>query len=97
MILLLIVLGCITYVMESMRAFQYVKDRCDRLDPKAGECEPVAKPIFFKIEAVCIGVFTVEYVLRIVLVGIVPEKCWNPRTKKERSGWKRLGRTRSSR
>ena len=32
-ILLLIVLGCITYVMESMRAFQYVKDRCDRMDP----------------------------------------------------------------
>jgi hypothetical protein len=89
-ILLLIVLGCITYVMESMRAFQYVKDRCDRMDPKAGECEPVAKPIFFKIEAVCIGVFTVEYVLRIVLVGIVPEKCWNPRSKKERSGLKRL-------
>ena len=61
-ILLLIVLGCITYVMESMRAFQYVPDRCDRFDPRPGECEPRAKPIFFRIEAVCIGVFTVEYV-----------------------------------
>ena len=36
-ILLLIVLGCITYVMESMRAFQYVKDRCDRLGPEGRE------------------------------------------------------------
>ena len=89
-ILLLIVLGCITYVMESMRAFQYVPDRCDRFDPRPGECEPRAKAIFFRIEAVCIGVFTVEYVLRIVLVGIVPEKCWNPKSKKERSGLRRL-------
>ena len=89
-ILLLIVLGCITYVMESMRAFQYVKDRCDRLDPKAGECEPVASRFFQDRGRVHRRVYR-GVLLRIVLVGIVPEKCWNLRiSKKERSGLKRL-------
>jgi len=89
-ILLLIVLGCITYVMESMRAFQYVKARCDRWDPSDGECEPVAKPIFGVIEGACMLVFTAEYIMRIVLVGLVPEQCWNMKATEKNSCLKKM-------
>jgi hypothetical protein len=91
-IMSLIVLGCITYVMESMPMFNTMEDECkdsvlaDDIDikeeqqiieGKAGLCVPEPLPFFMLIESVCIYIFTVEYVLRLFTVHTVPEKVWN--------------------
>ena len=95
-IMSLIVLGCITYVMESMPMFNTMHDDCKDLvladdidiaeeqlsasetkDGKAGLCYPKPLGFFMLVEAVCIYIFTVEYVLRLLTVHTVPEKVWN--------------------
>ncbi len=63
-ILLLILLSCVAFVVETLPQFKY---------PEYGSKEGDSPPIFRQIEIVCIAAFTVEYVLRIVTVGSVPE------------------------
>ncbi|CAE7393688.1 Kcnb2, partial [Symbiodinium microadriaticum] len=42
--------------------------------PDSEICEPVAPAVFEKIEAVCIGVFTVDYGIRVITVAALPAR-----------------------
>lgn len=42
--------------------------------PNSEICEPVAPPVFEDIEAACIAMFTLDYVVRICTVGWVPSR-----------------------
>merc|ERR1712232_1093373 len=72
-IVMTIALSTVTFVMESMPEYRSRPDECDRLK-QAGlpltveACEPVPYDIFYTIEAVCIGIFTVDYLARVLTV-----------------------------
>ena len=86
----MIIMGCVTFIMETMEAFQYVPEKCDRWRPRKTECKPHALPVFGTIEAGCMLVFTAEYIVRVALVPCVPEAAWNPKPPPEtRTGFKR--------
>eukprot|EP00913_Durusdinium_trenchii_P010702 g10041.t1 len=70
-ILLTILLSTTTFILESMPSFQYRPALCDALlfagkpiTKKA--CEPVPDESFFYLEIVCICIFTVEYLARLL-------------------------------
>jgi len=65
-----IIISTVTFVMESMPEFQERSPKCQQLlaagEPLTAEaCEPVPMAFFGPIEAVCIAVFTIEYLVRI--------------------------------
>ncbi|OLP95260.1 hypothetical protein AK812_SmicGene22623 [Symbiodinium microadriaticum] len=65
-----IIISTVTFVMESMPEFQERSPKCEQLlaagEPLTAEaCEPVPMAFFSPIEAVCIAVFTIEYLVRL--------------------------------
>eukprot|EP00471_Norrisiella_sphaerica_P004424 CAMPEP_0184483106 /NCGR_PEP_ID=MMETSP0113_2-20130426/4720_1 /TAXON_ID=91329 /ORGANISM="Norrisiella sphaerica, Strain BC52" /LENGTH=506 /DNA_ID=CAMNT_0026863287 /DNA_START=174 /DNA_END=1694 /DNA_ORIENTATION=+ len=63
-ILVMILLSCIAFIVESLPRYSY---------PHYGEKPGDHPPAFHIIELVCLAVFAVEYVLRLLTVASVPE------------------------
>eukprot|EP00928_Gymnodinium_smaydae_P013925 TRINITY_DN15047_c0_g3_i3.p1 TRINITY_DN15047_c0_g3~~TRINITY_DN15047_c0_g3_i3.p1 ORF type:complete len:853 (-),score=114.02 TRINITY_DN15047_c0_g3_i3:381-2939(-) len=72
-----IAVSTVSFVLESMPAFRYRKQACAELRlanrPLTVEaCEPQPHESFFTIEAVCIVLFTIDYVVRMATIHSVP-------------------------
>eukprot|EP00929_Paragymnodinium_shiwhaense_P080561 TRINITY_DN42022_c0_g1_i1.p1 TRINITY_DN42022_c0_g1~~TRINITY_DN42022_c0_g1_i1.p1 ORF type:complete len:919 (+),score=145.64 TRINITY_DN42022_c0_g1_i1:108-2864(+) len=72
-VLLMVAIGVstVSFVLESMPEFRSTPDACFR-EKTVLNCEPVPDESFFYVEAVCIFVFTVDYVVRISTVHALP-------------------------
>eukprot|EP00929_Paragymnodinium_shiwhaense_P111773 TRINITY_DN80060_c0_g1_i1.p1 TRINITY_DN80060_c0_g1~~TRINITY_DN80060_c0_g1_i1.p1 ORF type:complete len:859 (-),score=143.81 TRINITY_DN80060_c0_g1_i1:143-2719(-) len=75
MVTLMVTLGVstITFVMESMPEFRYRPDDCEALRAAgktltASACEPRPVAEFWGVEAICIAIFTIDYVVRVLTV-----------------------------
>lgn len=86
LVLLAIAVSTVSFVMESMPDFRHRPKKCAelraaglRLTKEA--CEPKPDDIFYVIEAVCIAVFTIEYLTRVVTVHATATS--------QETGWKR--------
>lgn len=66
-----IVLSTISFVVETMPEVRTVPQSCNRNAPTITDCEPRAGPIFQEIEVVCIVVFTIDYLVRMISVPFV--------------------------
>eukprot|EP00929_Paragymnodinium_shiwhaense_P049869 TRINITY_DN25151_c0_g1_i2.p1 TRINITY_DN25151_c0_g1~~TRINITY_DN25151_c0_g1_i2.p1 ORF type:complete len:940 (+),score=147.70 TRINITY_DN25151_c0_g1_i2:115-2934(+) len=77
-IVLLVTIGISTvaFVMESMPEFRSTPAACF-VERTALNCEPVPDGWFFHVEAVCIAIFTVDYVVRIATVHAHPSSAPN--------------------
>eukprot|EP00435_Cladocopium_sp_Y103_P024395 s1962_g6.t1 len=70
-IILTILVSTTTFILESMPSFQYRPPLCEEL-LLAGQpitkiaCEPVPDESFFYLEIVCIAIFTIEYLARLL-------------------------------
>mmetsp|Transcript_17340 Transcript_17340/g.40419 ORF Transcript_17340/g.40419 Transcript_17340/m.40419 type:complete len:1117 (-) Transcript_17340:167-3517(-) len=88
-LLLTIMVSTVSFIMESMPEFRSTPFEClwhleNNLPIAAQDCEPVPEIYFSFIEAVCIIIFTVEYLLRLVTVHADPRydvcNSWLPRS-----------------
>ncbi|CAJ1351007.1 unnamed protein product [Effrenium voratum] len=66
-----ILVSTATFILESMPGFQQRPGLCDELlaahEPITKEaCEPVPDPSFYYLEVVCISIFTLEYLVRLL-------------------------------
>eukprot|EP00929_Paragymnodinium_shiwhaense_P049868 TRINITY_DN25151_c0_g1_i1.p1 TRINITY_DN25151_c0_g1~~TRINITY_DN25151_c0_g1_i1.p1 ORF type:complete len:958 (+),score=146.13 TRINITY_DN25151_c0_g1_i1:59-2875(+) len=77
-LVLLVTIGISTvaFVMESMPEFRSTPAACF-VERTALNCEPVPDGWFFHVEAVCIAIFTVDYVVRIATVHAHPSSAPN--------------------
>eukprot|EP00929_Paragymnodinium_shiwhaense_P049870 TRINITY_DN25151_c0_g2_i1.p1 TRINITY_DN25151_c0_g2~~TRINITY_DN25151_c0_g2_i1.p1 ORF type:complete len:1096 (+),score=187.23 TRINITY_DN25151_c0_g2_i1:95-3382(+) len=71
LMMLAICISTVSFVMESMPRWRYVPADC-AVERSVLNCEPRADPSFWVIEAVCIAIFTVDYVVRISTFHSVP-------------------------
>lgn len=84
-IMILIVTGSVTQIMESMEEFQFIPKKCNKSRPTAHSCKRKPFREFYVVEAICIVAFTIEYMLRMCLVHTVPVAAWLPQIKRQRS------------
>jgi len=78
-VIIAIVVSTLAHVMESMPAFRFRPSECNELRslglPLTVEaCEPRPFAWFFYIEAVCVGIFTLDYFARMLTVHSVPSE-----------------------
>jgi len=64
----LIFISVISFVLESVPDYNYTPDTCVLGHLTVRDCEPLPDPIFFQLETVCIAVFTVDYIFRVLTV-----------------------------
>ncbi|CAK0800089.1 unnamed protein product [Prorocentrum cordatum] len=72
LLVLTILVSTVSFLMESMPQFRHRPSRCRELqelmEPLTVEdCEPRPDAYFYAIEAVCIGIFTADYLIRVFL------------------------------
>jgi voltage-gated potassium channel Kch len=66
-----IAVSTVSFVMESMPQFRYRPAEC-KVHRNVENCEPRPDPAFSSIEAVCIIIFTIDYICRITTIHSVP-------------------------
>jgi hypothetical protein len=70
-----IVVSTVSFIMESMPDFRLRPPACHAAPERTvANCEPVPDPAFADIEAVCIAIFTVDYVMRISMHHSMPSE-----------------------
>jgi hypothetical protein len=83
---LTIFITCLGFVLSTMPRFQRQPGHCrdpvclpgpDSACPES-ICPPTQIPALFWVEAVTVGIFTIDYVLRLACVHAVPERLINP-------------------
>lgn len=84
-IMILIVTGSVTQIMESMEEFQFLPKKCNKSRPTAHSCKRKPFREFYVVEGICIVAFTIEYMMRMCLVHTVPVAAWLPQIKRRRS------------
>jgi voltage-gated potassium channel Kch len=72
MVMLAICLSTVTFIMESMPEFRETPAEC-RTKRTVKACEPQPLKEFFPIEAICISIFTVDYIVRIGTAHALPD------------------------
>jgi hypothetical protein len=80
--MLTIAVSCISFVLSSVASFRHRPNSCANpvcendvnLCPNAIICEPVEDDYFFVVETICVIIFTIDYLLRIMTVGSVPPR-----------------------
>jgi len=83
LVMITILLSTVAFVMESMPEFREHPPECQRLK-NAGlpltieACEPLPDDWLWSVEAACVAIFTIEYVVRILFVHAAREKGVNP-------------------
>eukprot|EP00602_Paraphysomonas_sp_CaronLab_P007971 CAMPEP_0185034172 /NCGR_PEP_ID=MMETSP1103-20130426/23800_1 /TAXON_ID=36769 /ORGANISM="Paraphysomonas bandaiensis, Strain Caron Lab Isolate" /LENGTH=415 /DNA_ID=CAMNT_0027570717 /DNA_START=420 /DNA_END=1667 /DNA_ORIENTATION=- len=83
--MIVIAFSCTSYVLSSDPGFRNKPSSCDdpvcdndpELCPNTIMCEPVEEPIFELFETICISIFTVDYVIRILTVPLMPSRLAN--------------------
>eukprot|EP00927_Polykrikos_kofoidii_P030417 TRINITY_DN26159_c0_g1_i2.p1 TRINITY_DN26159_c0_g1~~TRINITY_DN26159_c0_g1_i2.p1 ORF type:complete len:896 (+),score=97.92 TRINITY_DN26159_c0_g1_i2:50-2737(+) len=65
LLMITIAVSMVSFIMESMPEFRYRAEEC-KVHRTVENCEPKPLPVFYYIEAVCIGIFTVDYLARVL-------------------------------
>mmetsp|Transcript_112718 Transcript_112718/g.318549 ORF Transcript_112718/g.318549 Transcript_112718/m.318549 type:complete len:865 (-) Transcript_112718:100-2694(-) len=78
-----IAVSTISFVMESMPEFRLRPGACEErkaanLPLTIQDCEPQPHEVFYYIEAVCIVVFSIDYIVRMCTIHAVPSDIDNP-------------------
>mmetsp|Transcript_41283 Transcript_41283/g.95022 ORF Transcript_41283/g.95022 Transcript_41283/m.95022 type:complete len:1143 (-) Transcript_41283:203-3631(-) len=76
-LLLTIAVSTVSFIMESMPEYRHTPEDClfalnNNLDISSQDCEPVPDDAFSIIEAICIAIFTAEYLVRLLTVHADP-------------------------
>jgi hypothetical protein len=107
LVMSIICLSTVSFMMESMPDYretppQCAEDRESGLQPTVEACEPQPSPVFARLEMVCIIIFSIEYLCRVLTVHAtaastnvvevleIEDQCTSPRSLAgtETSGWK---------
>ena len=72
-VMVTIIVSTCAFVLETMPVYRSRPDACRKngAAPTAQDCEPKSGEVFELIEAVCIGIFSVDYIARIATVPFV--------------------------
>lgn len=63
-----ILVSTLSFILETMPEYRVTPDTCIPNRLTVADCEPKPLEIFHHVETVCIGIFTLDYVLRLLLV-----------------------------
>lgn len=78
-IMITIIFSCIIFVMETTPDFRHTLSCCTPGNLTVEDCMPVPDDIFYKMEVVCIIIFSFEYALRVLTVhSVLPHECGLP-------------------
>ena len=82
LMMITIAVSCVCFVMSSVETFKHSPSSCKSpacendptLCPNQTICEPIEDDYFFIFETVCVIIFTVDYILRMITVPFVPPR-----------------------